>query len=92
MFREWIRTVFAPQDRIITLGIPRNLPRVRKSARPEDGGWRRSDLTEGRAVRFAICGRAPKKIAMDSLGEFKALSTPGPAALDSRSGPPARCW
>lgn len=37
-------------------------------------GWRRSDLSEGRAVRFAACARGSGKIAADDL-EFQALST-----------------
>jgi hypothetical protein len=53
-----------------------------KSARSEDGGWRRSDLSEGRAVRFAVCAHGSGKIAEDDL-EFKALST---ARLPQRKG------
>jgi hypothetical protein len=87
---EWIRKVLALPDPIIKLGLPRDCGRVSKSARPEDAGWRRSDLGEGRPVRFATHARSSMKISAGGL-EFKALSTPDRSAQDSRSGPSTRC-
>jgi hypothetical protein len=69
----WFRRVLARPDPIITMGLPRDCGRVSKPARPEDEGWRRSDLNEGRVVRFAACGRGSGKIAADDM-EFRALS------------------
>jgi hypothetical protein len=63
MLAEWIRRLLAPSDPIITLGLPRDCGRVSRPAMPEDGGWRRSDLSEGRVVRFAACARGAGKIA-----------------------------
>ena len=81
MFRRIRRFFFNRESALILIG--RIEPPIQKRATPPAAdGWRRSDLSEGRAVRFASCSHGSGKIAADDL-EFKALST---GALISKKG------